>query len=44
MLRYRLREIPASVKVILNVLFDVAPTYLGDAIDIAGDGRVTWDE
>lgn len=43
-LRYRVREIPASVKAVLNVLFDVAPTYLGEPIDSTGDGQVTWDE
>ncbi len=40
----RLREIPASVKAWINVLFAAEPTYLGNSIDITGDGRVTWDE
>lgn len=43
-LRYRLREIPASMKAVLNVLFHADPTYLGPPIDSTGDGRVTWDE
>jgi SanA protein len=43
-LRYRLREIPASVKAVFSEVFHVAPTYLGETIDSAGDGRVTWDE
>ncbi len=43
-LRYRIREIPASTKAVLNVFFDIAPTYLGQPIDSTGDGQVTWDE
>lgn len=41
---YRMREIPSRIKAFFEVLFRVRPTYLGDAIDVMGDGRVTWDE
>ncbi len=41
---YQLREIPSRIKAFFEVLFHVQPKYLGDPIDIAGDGRVTWDE
>lgn len=41
---FTLREIPARVKAFFNVLFRARPTYLGDAVDITGDGRTTWDE
>lgn len=41
---YRLREIPARTKSFFETLFHVQPKYLGDPIDITGDGQVTWDE
>lgn len=41
---YRLREVLARIKAFQEVLFDAKPLYLGDSIDITGDGRVTWDE
>lgn len=41
---YRIREIPSRIKAFFEVFFHVPPMYLGDAIDITGDGRVTWDE
>lgn len=41
---YRMREIPARIKSFIEVLLHVQPKYLGDAVDITGDGRVTWDE
>lgn len=41
---YRMREIPARIKSFIEVLFHVSPKYLGDAIEVMGDGRVTWDE
>lgn len=41
---YRIREIPSRIKAFFEVLFNVSPRYLGGAIDISGDGRVTWDE
>ncbi len=41
---YRMREIPSRIKAFFEVLFRVQPKYLGDAIDVMGDGRVTWDE
>jgi SanA protein len=44
MLRYQLREVFADVKAVINVTIQSAPHFLGDAIDITGDGRVTWDE
>lgn len=37
------RESLARVKAVLDVLFSAEPEYLGDPIDITGDGRVTWD-
>ncbi len=43
-LRYKARELLADVKAVLNVTFHAAPHFLGDTIDIEGDGRVTWDE
>ena len=36
------REIPASVKAILDVITNRAPTYLGASIQLSGDGRETW--
>jgi len=42
--KFKLREIPARIKSFIEVLFHVQPEYLGDAIDVTGDGRVTWDE
>ncbi len=44
MLRYETRELLADVKAIFDVTFHSAPHFLGDVIDITGDGRVTWDE
>jgi len=44
MLRYEARELLADTKAVIDVVFHVSPHFLGDAIDIAGDGRVTWDE
>lgn len=41
---YRIREIPSRIKAFFEVLLNVPPMYLGNAIDITGDGRVTWDE
>ncbi len=37
-----LREIPASVKALLDVLIARVPKYLGQQYPITGDGRVTW--
>lgn len=42
-IRYEFREILADVKAVLNVVFNVSPTYLGAPIDSTGDGQVTWD-
>lgn len=44
MLRYEAREFLADVKAVFDVTFHVAPHFLGDTIDITGDGQVTWDE
>jgi SanA protein len=41
---FRLREIPARIKVFFEVLFHTSPKYLGDPVNILEDGRVTWDE
>lgn len=41
---YRFREVFSRVKAFADVLFSASPTYLGDAIGIQGDGRITWDE
>lgn len=41
---YRLREVPARTKAFFEILLDVQPAYLGELIDITGDGRITWDE
>jgi SanA protein len=41
---YRIREIPSRIKAFFEVLFHVSPKYLGNAIEVMGDGRVTWDE
>lgn len=38
------RESLARVKAVGDVLFGADPEYLGEPIDITGDGRVTWDE
>ena len=36
------REIPASVKAIFNVLLNRQPKYLGPTLPLSGDGRETW--
>jgi vancomycin permeability regulator SanA len=41
---YRMREIPSRIKAFFEVLFHAQPKYLGDAVEVMGDGRVTWDE
>ncbi|MDP3837139.1 MAG: ElyC/SanA/YdcF family protein [bacterium] len=38
------REYLASIKAWLDVNIKVRPRFLGEQIDITGDGRVTWDE
>lgn len=43
-LRYEARELLADTKAVIVVIFRVSPHFLGDAIDVTGDGRVTWDE
>lgn len=42
--RNYLREVPANVKAVLNVVLRSKPTYLGEPIPITGDGRVTHIE
>lgn len=37
-----IREIPASIKAILNVFTDRQPKYLGPTFPISGDGEATW--
>lgn len=39
-----LREIAARNKDVFTCLFRLSPTFLGEAIAISGDGRVTWDD
>lgn len=36
------REIPASIKAIFNVLLDRQPKYLGPTIPLSGNGEETW--
>lgn len=43
-LRYELREFLADVKAVFDVVFHISPKYLGESVDVTGDGRVTWDE
>jgi SanA protein len=37
-----LREVPASVKAIMDLVSHRSPKYLGDAIPLSGDGQSTW--
>lgn len=41
---FKAREILARTKAFFNVLLNTKPKYLGDPIDITGDGRRTWDK
>jgi SanA protein len=41
--RMQIREILANVKAFGNLLFHSKPKFLGDEIDIRGDGRESWD-
>ncbi len=41
---FGLREVPARFKAFFDLMVQTKPTYLGDSIDITGDGRVTWDD
>lgn len=43
-LRYEARELLADVKAVFDVVFHISPKYLGESVDVTGDGRVTWDE
>ncbi len=36
------REIPASVKALLDLALNRTPKYLGEAIPLTGDGTATW--
>jgi len=38
------REYLASIKAWIDVNIKSKPRFLGERIDISGDGRVTWDE
>ena len=40
---FSLREWPARLKALFDVVGRAKPTYLGDPIDITGDGQVTWE-
>ena len=42
--QFQLREILASIKAWNDVVLHSSPAFLGDAVDITGDGRITWDE
>ena len=44
MARYKARELLADVKAVIDVALHIPPKYLGEPIDITGDGEVTWDE
>ncbi|MDO8576180.1 MAG: ElyC/SanA/YdcF family protein [bacterium] len=37
-----LREIPASIKALFNVLTDRQPKYLGPTLPLSGNGEETW--
>ncbi len=37
------REQLANIKAWLNIFFNSKPKYLGNSIDISGDGQETWD-
>ena len=43
-LRYQARELLADVKAVFDVTLRAPPHFLGDDIDVTGDGRFTWDE
>jgi SanA protein len=36
------REVPASVKALIDVLLHRKPKYLGDSVSLDGDGSATW--
>ncbi len=42
--QFALREKFAVVKAYVDVVLGALPKYEGATVDIAGDGRVTWDE
>ena len=37
------REIPASVKALLDLVLYRLPAYLGPSVDLKGDGQTTWN-
>ncbi len=41
---FSIRESFARMKAVFDVTIGAKSKYLGDPIDISGDGRVTWDE
>lgn len=43
-LRYEMRELLADVKAVFDVTLHVSPKYLGESINVTGDGQTTWDE
>jgi len=36
------REVPASVKALMDLVFQREPKYLGEEIPLSGDGSTTW--
>ncbi len=40
---FAFRETLANVKAVWDIMCKTQPKYLGEKIDLAGDGRVTWD-
>ncbi len=42
--RYEARELLADVKAVIDVVLHASPHFLGETIDVTGDGRMTWDE
>lgn len=42
-MKWQVREFFARVKAFFDILFNVDPTYLGEAIPITGDGLKTWE-
>jgi SanA protein len=41
--RMELREVLARLKAFFNVNLNSKPHFLGDKIDLSGDGQLTWD-
>jgi SanA protein len=41
-LEYALREVPATAKAFLDIIFSRVPKYLGPQFPVSGDGSSTW--